>query len=394
MRLNLVTRAVLVLLALAVIGAVSVPLWLTPLVAGRVRSAASSRSLQASWSELRVSWPATVNGRDLVLLSAKGDTVLVARRFEAKPRMWSLFRLRPTIASASLDGARIQLGTGGGDEDTLAVIDAELDDPRAGGDVAPRIRNLAEQLTRSLLLPARRLPELQLTNVVLQRGDSSGVALDALSLSHRTGALELALTGLLLRDQGIPFDAQLRWAPDDRLTGRAEFRIPEDGRTEPVPIVFTMDGQVHQDRAGGQLRIEPNTRVTVGEMAMRLDGHTDTHGPAFHLNIAMDSLTAASVQRSLPRAMLGPLTALSVYDSLDWHASFAVGVANRLEMAVQVGRVILQVAIVGKHPVAAPQFAHKGVGVFQGDLAHCGFAHMRHHVVAFNGVVFEHLRNR
>lgn len=328
MRLNLVAHVVLVLLALAVIGAVSAPLWLTPLVAGRVRAAASTRSLQASWSELRVSWPANVHGRDLVLLRNSGDTVLVARRFEAKPRLWSLLRLHPSVASASLDGARIRLGTGGGDEDTLAVDDAELDDPRAGGDVAPRIRNLAEQLTRSLLLPARRLPELQLTNVVLQRGDSSGVALDALSLSHRTGALELALTGLLLRDQGIPFDAQLRWAEDDRLTGRAEFRIAEDGRTEPVPVVFTVDGQVHQDRAGGQLRIGPNTRVTVGEMAMRLDGHTDTHGPAFHLNIAMDSLTAGRVQRSLPRAVLGPLVDLSVNGSWDWHASFDVDLAR------------------------------------------------------------------
>ena len=328
MRLNLIARVVLVLLALAVLGAVSAPLWLTPLVAGRVRSAASSRSLRASWSELRVSWPATVNGRDLVLLRASGDTVLVARRFEAKPRLWSLFRLHPTIASASLDGARIQVGTSGNDEDTLAVIDAELDDPRAGADVAPRILKLAQQLTRSLLLPARRLPQLQLTNVVLQRGDSSGVALDALSLNHRTDALELAVTGLLLRDQGIPFDTQLRWAHDDRLTGRAEFRIAEDSRTEPVPIVFTIDGQVHQDRASGQLRIGPNTRVTVGEMAMRLDGHTDTHGPAFHLNIAMDSLTAASVQRSLPRAMLGPLTDLSVNGSWDWHASFDVDLAK------------------------------------------------------------------
>ncbi len=328
MRLNLVARVILVLLALAVIGAVSAPLWLTPLVAGRVRSAASSRSLEANWSELHVAWPATIRLRDLVLLNNLGDTVLVTRRFEAKPRLWSLLQLHPTIASASLDGARIRLGGGGSDEDTLAIEGAEPDDPRAGAAVAPRIRHLAEQLTRSLLLPARRLPQLQMTEVVLQRGDSSGVALDALSLSHRMGALELAATGLLLRDQGIPFDAQLRWAHDDRLTGRAEFRIPEDGRTEPVPIVFTVDGQVHQDRAGGQLRIGPDTRVTVGEMAMRLDGRTDAHGPAFHLTIAMDSLTAGSVQRSLPRAMLGPLTDLSVKGSWDWHASFDVDLAK------------------------------------------------------------------
>jgi hypothetical protein len=60
---------------------------------------------------------------------------------------------------------------------------------------------------------------------------------------------------------------------------------------------------------------------------------------------------------------------------------------------VQQGRKVFQVAVVGKHPVAAPEFAHKGVAVFHADRAHRGFAHVGHHVVAFDGVAAQHLRN-
>jgi len=327
MRQNPILRIVTVLLGLGLLAALGAPLWLTPLIAGRVRAAASARSLEASWSELRVTWPATLRARDLVLLRAAGDTALVAREFEATSRIWSVLTLRPAIARARLDGVRLRLGAGSSEDDTLTAL-APDDDPRTGQPVAARIQRIAEQLARSVLLPARRLPELRLTDVHVQRGESTGVALDALNLIHRGGALELEAAGRLQFEQTIPFDTQLRWAGDDRLTGRAEFRVPEDGRGEPVPVVFTVDGRVHQDRGGGQLRIGPDTRVTLGEMNMRLEGMTDTHGPRFQLVVRMDSLTAAGVQRSLPRAMLGPLGDLAVRGSWDWHASFDVDLSR------------------------------------------------------------------
>ncbi len=74
-------------------------------------------------------------------------------------------------------------------------------------------------------------------------------------------------------------------------------------------------------------------------------------------------------------------------------SQFAVGVAHRLKAAMQFWRVIFQVAIVGKNPVAAPQLAHKRVAVFQRHLAHRGLAHMRHHVMTLDGITFEHLGN-
>lgn len=332
MRPNSLVRILIVsgagIMAAALAATLAAPLWLTPWAATRVRAAASARRLEANWSQLRVIWPATLQARDLSLRSTTGDTVLFARTFEARANPWSAVMLRPAIASARLDSARVHLRPGISEDDTLAMMESELEDAPGGPGVAPRVLRAAEQLTRALLLPARRLPELHLSNVSIQRGESTGVELDALSLAHRTGAVELEVTGRFTLEQTIPFDSQLRWASDDRLTGRGEFRIPEEGRSDPTPIVFTMDGRVSQDRRTGQFRIGAGTRVTLGEMAMRVEGMTDTHGPRLTLAVAMDSLTGPGVQRSLPRALLGPLADLTVRGAWDWHASFNVDLSK------------------------------------------------------------------
>ncbi|MEO5987664.1 MAG: transglycosylase domain-containing protein [Candidatus Eisenbacteria bacterium] len=328
MRMNPAVRISIPVVALILLVALFAPLWLTPWAGTRVRSAASTRRLDATWSQLRVTWPATLHANDFVLRDATGDTVLAARTFEASAEPWSVVMLHPAIATARLDGARIRLGPGNSEDDTLAVMESESEDRPGGPGVAPRVQRAAEQLTRALLVPARRLPALNLSDVHIQRGESTGVDLDALSLTHRAGAVELAVAGKLELEQTVPFDAQLRWANDDRLTGRAELRIPEEGLTEPTPVVFTVDGRVTQDRKAGQLRIGPGTRVTLGEMAMQVQGMTDTHGPRLELAVAMDALTGPGVQRSLPRALLGPLADLSVRGSWDWHASFHVDLAK------------------------------------------------------------------
>ena len=328
MRLNFAVRILIAILVLIIAAALCAPLWLTPWVATRVRAAASARQLAASWSRLRVSWPATLRASDFVLRDAAGDTFLVARTFEASAEPLSVMLLHPAIVTARIDGARVQWGARVSEDDTLAVLESELEDTRGGAGVAPRVLRVAEQLTRGLLLPARRLPQLQLTEVHIQRGESTSVDLDALNLTRRAGALELAVTGRFALEQTIPFDSQLRWASDDRLTGRAELRIPEEGRDIPTPVVFTVDGRVTQDRRAGQLRIGKGTRVTLGEIAMRLEGLTDTHGPRLTLAVAMDSLTGPGVQRSLPRALLGPLADLSVRGSWDWHASLDVDLSK------------------------------------------------------------------
>ncbi len=328
MRKPLLVRLAVAALALIALTALTTPLWLTPLIATRLRAAAGARGWNANWSELRLSWPATLRTRDLVVRNAAGDTLVAARSFEADARLGSLLMLHPSIARARLDHARIALGRVANDEDTLDLREPELEEPRPGSAVAPRVQRAAEQLARILLLPARQLPELTLTQVQVRRGESAGVEIDALSLRHRAGAVELAITGALELDQRMAFDAQLRWGGDDRLTGRAQLAIPEAEGMQTTPLVLTMDGQLTQDRKTGQAQIARGTRMTVGEMGMRIEGSTSTQGPRFALTVTMDSLTSARVQRSLPRAMLGPLADLSVGGSWDWHASFDVDFAN------------------------------------------------------------------
>jgi hypothetical protein len=62
--------------------------------------------------------------------------------------------------------------------------------------------------------------------------------------------------------------------------------------------------------------------------------------------------------------------------------ALAVGAAYRLKVGVQAWKVLFQVAVVGEHPVAAPEFAHKRVGVFKNDRSHSGLAHVSNDIFA------------
>jgi hypothetical protein len=189
------------------------------------------------------------------------------------------------------------------------------------------VRAAAEQLVDALLLPARRLPELQLTDIDIVRGDSLFARLDALTLDHRSGGAQFAAAGLLAGDQHVPFDATLQWRADDRLTGRAGFRIPDERGAES-PLAFLVDGRVTQDRHAGVLRIEPGTRLTVGQAEVALDAEVRRAGPRFRLALEIEHLSADAVQQSLPRPLLGPLRDLGVTGSWDWHASVDVDVSQ------------------------------------------------------------------
>ncbi len=70
---------------------------------------------------------------------------------------------------------------------------------------------------------------------------------------------------------------------------------------------------------------------------------------------------------------------------------FAVGVADGAEMGVQLGRVFLEIAIVGKHPVAAPELAHERVAVLQAGHALGGLADVGDDVAALDRVLADQL---
>ena len=311
--------AVGALLAVAIV----VPLLVTPWLGGRVHAFARSRGLEASWKGLAFQWPATVVLRGLALRhAADGVTVVSADRAEAAlaPRLGS----RPRVARLVLGGARIVLPAEA--EGTSDVSADDLNRSRTGP-ASPKVRAAAEQLVDALLLPARQLPELQLTDIDIVRGDSLFARLDALSLTHAASGAQFAATGLLAGDQHVPFDATLEWSADDRLSGRASFRVPDE-RGDASPLAFLFDGRVTQDRHAGVVRIGPGTRLTVGQAGLGLDAEVDRAGPRFRLALEIDHLSADAVQQSLPRAVLGPLRDLAVTGSWDWRASVDVNVAE------------------------------------------------------------------
>src|SRR6185369_10130372 len=279
-RLPSLPRALLIAAALLLLVAVVVPLLLAPWLGGRVHAFARSRGLEASWKRLAFEWPATVVLRGITLRHAgTGTLVFRADRAEAAlaPRLGSL---RPRVVRLELGGALIALPAQA--EGTSEASAAEETARKGVGAAAPRVRAAAEQFADVLLLPARRLPELRLTDIDVLRGDSLFARLDALSLTHRAGGAQFAAVGLLAGDQHVPFDATLQWRADDRLMGRAQFRIPDE-RGDESTLALLFDGRVTQDRRAGIVRVEPGTRLTVGQADVRLDAEVRRVGPRFRL---------------------------------------------------------------------------------------------------------------
>src|SRR5262245_33711631 len=169
-----VLRLSVAALAALLLVLVVVPVLVAPWLGGRVHAFARSRSLDASWKRLAFEWPATVVLRGITLRhGADGPVVFRADRAEAAaaPRFGSL---RPRVVRLELSGSLIALPA-----EAEGASDASAVQPSARtGPAAPRVRAAAEQLTDALLLPARRLPELRLTDIEVLRGDSLFARLD------------------------------------------------------------------------------------------------------------------------------------------------------------------------------------------------------------------------
>ena len=322
-RFSLPLQRALTAAAVLIVLAIALPWLLAPLAAAQLRGKLRERGLEARWDRLAFSWPLTLDVRGLsVNRTTSADPVVTARHVLVAlgPRGLSL---RPRVARLVLEDAHVTLPASGGDEDGVATAPAD-EGPR-GGPASPRVRAAAQQLADALLLPARRLPELRLSALQLQRGDSLFARLDAVTLTHRADGLQFAATGMLSGERAIPFDVTLRWDRDDRLVGRVGVRVPQNERGWGV-LALTMDGRITQDRRAGVLRVAQGTHVSVGRAEMKLSGEVARAGPRVRLALEVDGLTAHDVQRSLPRAVLGPLADLAVSGSWDWHASLDVNV--------------------------------------------------------------------
>lgn len=312
-----IAAAALVLASLALL-----PLALTGLAGQRMRNAAASRGLTATWGSLRVAYPARVRLRDLALVRADGDTLLRAQGAEALLALaWP-----PRISRLSISDARLSLAPADSSEEEPAW---EPDDraPDRSLPVDPRVRAAAQQVAEALLLPARRLPELRLQRMRLERG-GRGAWIEALELSHARERLQLSALGTLALADSVPFELHLNWRDDDAFVAQARFGLPDTLAGERPWLALTLDGHLAQDRAAGELRLSEGSTLTVGSLPFALSGRIARRGPLFEGRIAATGLTPEGIRGSAPRELLEPLDGLRLAGSFDWQGMVAIDLSR------------------------------------------------------------------
>lgn len=322
---------ILLALALAILAAGPV---LRALVAARLRSAASARGLEASWSALEVRPPLRVRIRGLVVARpAGGDTLVRAESLAVAIDPWALLILRPRLASLDLAHAAIRLPSPrGADPDTTVPEERpSARDRRGDPERAGRVRSLARSVVGALTAATRELPRLALRDVTIAAGSASepaGAHIAWLALAPADRGVRLETEGRWPARPPIPFSAALDYRRDDRIAGGARFTIPSPGRSRPDVLTLTVDGSLHQDRGAGRVTIADTTRVTIGSLRFRLGGEAASEGPRFRLALDADSLTAAQWKESLPRAVLGPLIDLAVRGWYGYHVGLDLDLAR------------------------------------------------------------------
>ncbi len=297
-----------------------------------LRHAAGQRGLTVRWERLRVRFPLRAELRGIVVCErALGDTLVTADSLGVAVDPWSLLVLRPRASDVAVAHARLRLvarhaslpDTLGPEEEPAAAVS-----PRAA-----KLRHAAESLAGLLLAPARRLPRLEVRDLVIAEpaaGDAPlrGGRLAWLALDHAPGGMRLRATGALALEHEVPFDVELSYGHDDRLTGAALLGLgdPADGPAGRLRVI--VDGALRQDRRAGVLRLADSTRISFGRLPVTLGGSIDRNGPRLVFRLAADDITEARVLASVPREVLGPLTGLTVRGSFDYRLTLDLDLAR------------------------------------------------------------------
>ena len=328
-------RGILLVLALLAL-AIGIGLWRAPSLARvGLERAAHARGLAASFADLHVGWGPSLRISHLALArTGSPDTVMTAESLAVRLSLPALLRGRVVPASLALAHARIVRHAGTvADPDTVAPGQARNTDRAA----ADRVRSAAREMVRTLLLPARTLPELDMRDLTIGRSnggeeeEGAALRLDRLRLAHAGTAARLEATGVLARGSGDPaiaFAAEVTYAADDRMTGTATFQFTDPATRRTAPLALRIDGHVHQDRRAGRVEVLDPTRVTLGEMTFALRGRLEQAGPALHVALAVDSLTDVRLKRSLPPPVLGPLADVATTGNWDYRLGLDLDCAN------------------------------------------------------------------
>src|SRR4029077_17129870 len=110
--------------------------------------------------------------------------------------------------------------------------------------------------------------------------------------------IRLSTFGSLQLERGVPFTAMFTYDPEDRIRGGARFLFTDSTRARTDPLLITTVGTLHQDFRRGLVTIGDGTRVTIGQLPLRIEGRLATRGPALYLAVDADSLTEEGIKHS------------------------------------------------------------------------------------------------
>jgi hypothetical protein len=351
-------RVALVVLALAVIVGLSFGPIVAHLAAGRVRAAAAARGLTVSWRKLTVSGLGRVRITEVVAVRAGAgsapDSLFQADSLAVALDLGSLWSLRPRVGGLGLWNAQIRLpARSGADPDTLVPDDfpAGLASGKNSARAA-RLRNSAESWMRLLLVPARRLPRLELNDVEISSGNGEDAAIQGLRIARLDlkpieEGVQLSTFGSLQLEHRVPFTATFTYDRRDSIRGSARLLIPDATRARTDPLLITVQGMLHQNYRRGLVTIGEGTRVTIGRIPFRIQGRLASRGPALQLAMATDGLTEEGITRSLPPAVLGPLLDVGVRGSWDYRLGVDLDLA-------QPDSVLFEADVIPRHLVLDP----------------------------------------
>jgi len=309
------------------------------LAAGRVRAAAAARGLTVSWRKLTVSGLGRVRISRVVAARARADgaidSLFQADSLAVALDLGSLWSLRLRVGSLGLWHAQIRLPARRAEEpDTLEPDEhpagrSSKEDPTR----AARLRHSAESWARVLFVPARRLPRLELNDVEIstasdEDASTRGLRIARLDLEPVENGIRLSTFGSLQLERAVPFTATFTYDAEDRIRGDARFLFTDSTRTRTDPLLITAVGTLHQDFRRGLVTIGDGTRVTIGQLPLRIEGRLATRGPALHLAVDADGLTEEGIKHSLPPAVLGPLLQVGVRGSWDHRVALDLDLAR------------------------------------------------------------------
>ena len=292
----------------------------------RLKRIAAHHGLAVRWRDLGVTRTGQLRIAGLVLTNvSRGDTVLEADSAGAAIDLGALAALHLDVGAVSMAHARVRVhGAGAAPDSVIPIEGATLQEVNARSE---RLRHAVQAVVHTLLLPARRLPRLELRDVRVEAGQGDealvrGVQLAWLSLAPRGRGMDLAAAGALTVERPIPFDLAVHYGADDRLSGGARFALPDSAGVAPETLRVSVDGALTQDRHLRRITLADSTRVWVGRLPFRAGGMLAERGPTIDAHIEADGLTAPAIVASLPGAVLGPLTGLAVRGSFDWRVRF------------------------------------------------------------------------